>query len=401
MKRSGQIALFAVALGCGLAFLRWIADPGPSARFEPSTPFEPSDASARAPQRGRSGAVTPPPRETGWPPADLGGAYGQPDRNRAVSREEALTHYALGAKLLEFGDYYSAASHLSLARNGLGDVGRICELLAITYDRLNMSVDLVEIMPCLAREAREWPSASRLYDRLRRQVDVEVEFQVATSDHFVASFPSFGPSADTIGRVLDTLERARRGVETDIGFSSMRLVPVVIYEGEQLQAATETPHWARGLYDGKIRITIDAFRDDPDSFETVVTHEYVHALTHEYTGTRLPSWFREGLADNLARRDGATQDLLAALLDERQPPLDIDDLNGSFMELSKEMAMRAYRQSYWMVHNLVQEAGWGAIGDLLRDLHENRGLHFDEAFTDLYGESPAAYLDRWYGVSLR
>jgi hypothetical protein len=393
MKRFGRITLFAVALGCGLASLRWLADPGPSTRFEPS------DARARAPQRAGSESAIPLPREIAQPPVDFGGAYGQPEG--AVSREEGLTHYVLGAKLLELGDFYSAASHLALARDGLGAFGRICELLAIAYDQLNMSVDLLEIMPCLAREAREQSSASRLYDRLRRQVDVELEFRAAASDHFVASFPAVGPSAAAIGQVLDTLERARRRVDADIGFASMRLVPVVIYEGGQLEAATDSPHWALGLYDGKIRIAIDTFHDKPEWFETVITHEYVHALTHEYTGTRLPSWFREGLADNLARHDRGTRDLLTASLEEPGPLLDIHDLNGAFMMLSKETAVRVYRQSYWMVRNLVEEAGWGAIGDLLRDLHENRELRFDEAFTDFYGESPVEYLDRWYDVAFR
>jgi hypothetical protein len=393
MKRFGRITLFAVALGCGLASLRWLADPGPSARFEAS------DAVAHPPQRAGSEAVISAPREIAQPPVDFGGAYGQP--GGTASREEALTHYALGAKLLELGDFYSAVSHLALARDGLGDFGRICELLAIAYDRLNMSLDLLEIMPCLAQEAYERPSASHLYDRLRRQVDVELEFRAAASDHFVASFPAVGPSAASIGQVLDTLERGRRRVEADIGFASRRLVPVVIYEGGQFEAATDTPHWALGLYDGKIRVAIDSFRDEPDTLETVIVHEYVHALTHEFTGTRLPSWFREGLADNLARRDRAARDLLTAPLDEHGPLLDIDDLNGAFMVLSKEMAVHAYRQSYWMVHNLVREADWDAIGDLLRDLHENRELRFDEAFTDLYGESPVEYLDRWHGVALR
>jgi hypothetical protein len=132
-----------------------------------------------------------------------------------------------------------------------------------------------------------------------------------------------------------------------------------------------------------------------------ITHEYVHALTHEYTGTRLPSWFREGLADNLARRDRTIRDRLTQPLDERGPILGIDDLNGAFMGLPEEMAVRAYHQSYQMVRNLVRESGWGAIGDLLRDLHENREIGFDEAYTEFYGESPVEYLDRWSDVAFR
>jgi hypothetical protein len=392
MKRLGWITLVAIALGCGLAALRWLADAELRARFEPS------DAAARAARRAGPESGIPPPGEIAQPPVDFGGAYARSEGT--VSHEEGLAHYVLGAKLLGLGDFYSAASHLALARDGLGDFGRICEFLAVAYDQLNMTVDLREIMPCLAREAREHPTASQLYDRLQRQVDVELEFRAAASDHFVASFPAVGPSADAIGQVLDILERARSRVAADIGFASMRLVPVVIYEGGQLDAATDSPHWVLAVYDGKIRVSIDTFRDQPKQFEMAITHEYVHALTHEYTGTRLPSWFREGLADNLARRDRPTQEVMKSPLEDRGPRLDISDLNGVFMELSKEAAERAYRQSYWMVRNLVEEAGWGAIGDLLSELHENRELGFDEAFSDCYGESPAEYLDRWYDTAL-
>jgi len=392
MKRFGWISLLAVALGCGLAALRWLADP------ELRRGLEPDDAPLRAGRRAGSDSATRPPREIGQPPLDFGGAYGRPEGT--VSHDEGLAHYVLGANLLELGDFYSAASHLALARDGLGDFGRICEYLAIVYDQLNMSVDLREVMSCLAREARERPAAGELYDRLQRQVDVELEFRAAASDHFVASFPAVGPAADAIGQVLDTLERARRRVAADVGLASMRLVPVVIYEAGQLDAATDLPHWVLAVYDGKIRVSIDTFRDAPRQFEMAITHEYVHALTHELTGTRLPSWFREGLADNLARRDQANREVMKRPLEDGGPLLDISDLSGGFMDLSKEEAERAYRQSYWMVRNLVEEVGWDAVGDLLRDLREDRELGFDEAFRDCYGESPAGYLDRWYDAVL-
>jgi len=392
MRKFGQIALVAAALGCGLAALQWL-----TAR-SPSESFAPRDRAEHTREPPSSTPADLPPRSSEERPVDFGGAYGEPAGG--VSSGEGLAHYALGSQLLVLGDYYSAASHLALARAGLGDYQRICELLAITYDRLNMTLDLLEVMECLEREAREHPSARLLLDRLLPQLDVEVEFRAAASDHFVASFPALGPSAEAIGKVLDLLERARRRIQDVVGFGSMRLVPIVIYEGGQFEAATDKPHWATGLYDGKIRIAIDGYRDRPDVFEMAITHEYVHALTHEYTGTRLPPWFREGLADNLARRSEAARKLLIAPLEERHL-LGIDDLNANFMQLPEELAVRAYRQSYRMVRNLVGEAGWGAIGDLLRDMHQNRELGFDEAFTDLYGESPAEYLDRWYDTRFR
>jgi len=326
------------------------------------------------------------------PPADFGGDYGRVAR--AVSADEARAHFAIGAELLNLGDYYTAASHLAMARDGLGDQPAVCQLLAITYDRLNMTSDLLEILPCLDDAAVESEAAARLYERLAKQLDVEIGFQAAASDHFVASFPASGATSDEVGPVLDLLERARNRVRRDLGLASMRLVPVVVYDRGQLEAATDKPHWASGLYDGKIRLSIQTYRDQPDFFETALAHEYVHALTREYTGTRLPSWLREGLADGLAR-NGADPSL-------RYPPhpdvgriLEIDELDGSFMSLPEDLARAAYLQSRSMTLGLVRESGWEALRDLILDLYDDRALDFDSAFRGRFGESPADYLDRW------
>jgi len=333
--------------------------------------------------------------ESTSPPVDFGGAYGR--ATQTVAADEARAHFAIGSELLNLGDYYTAASHLAMARDGLGDQPAICRLLAITYDQLNMTSDLLEVMPCLDAAARESEAAAQLYDRLARQLDVEVEFQAAASDHFVASFSISGATRAEIGPVLDLLENARERVRRDLGLASMRLVPVVVYERGQFEAATDKPHWATGLYDGKIRVSIETYRDRPDFFEIALTHEYVHALTHEYTGTRLPSWFREGLADGLAR-DGAGPTLHFRPHPRIGRILEIDELEGSFMALPEDFVHAAYVQSHAMTLGLVRESGWGALHDLILDLRDDRELSFDEAFYDLFGETPADYLDRWHAM---
>jgi len=329
----------------------------------------------------------------------LGGSFGE--IQGSISVDEGRTHLALGRRFLEFGDYYSAASHLAAAREGLGDRAQVCELLARAYDKLNMTLDLQELLPCLAEAARERPSASRLYERLRRQVDVEEQFDVAASDHFVASFPATGASAHRIGAVLDLLEGARSRIESTTGIASNRLIPVVIYEDNLFEAAIDKPHWASGLYDGKIRVHIDAYEENPAQFEIALTHEYVHALTHEYTGTRLPNWLREGLADVLARSSRAERNSLTRPLTDHDPLLELDELSESFSGLSEDAAVVAYRQSYWMVRNLADEGGWEALADVIRDLRANPARDFEASFREIYAESPEDYLDRFAALGRR
>jgi hypothetical protein len=182
------VALFAGAT----AGLLWFAN----REAEPRATKERADAPV-------SKFVAPRPRFTSEPtapPSDFGGDYGR--ATRAVSADEAHAHFAIGMELLNLGDYYTAASHLAMARDGLGDQPAICQMLAITYDRLNMTSDLLEVMPCLDDAAEESEAAAQLYDRLAKQLDVEVEFQAAASDHFVASFPVSRATGEEIGPVL-------------------------------------------------------------------------------------------------------------------------------------------------------------------------------------------------------
>lgn len=383
MKGFGRLAI-ALILGMGaIVGLRWHSQTAPLPETAGEIPEAPT---ARRAEHDPASTAAPPPLE-------FGGDYGIPVAD--VSRGEALAHYTLGAELLDYGDYYSAASHLALARDGLGNFGRICEMLAITYDRLNMLLDLFAIMECLEGEAREHASARRLFDHFARHLDVEMEFEAAASDHFVVSFPRAGPSSSAIGDVLSILEWARSEVADSIGIASLRIVPVVVYEGDQFQAATDKPHWALGIYDGKIRVAIETYDARPEAFEIALAHEYVHALTHEYTGTRLPAWFREGLADTLAWQGVRGRGFDPPRFRTPGPLLDYDDLRGDFTGLPADLASRAYRQSHALVHNLVREADWGPIEDLLLELNVDDALQFDTAFAVIYGETPAAYFDRW------
>jgi hypothetical protein len=386
MERTARTALAAVVLGLGLAALLRYTVPPPRLPSADSRQLEPAPPSSVA---GKAAASA----------VRLDGSFGE--IHRPVSVDEGFTHFALGRSFLEHGDYYAAASHLAAAREGLGNRAHVCELLARTYDKLNMTLDLLEVMPCLAEAARERPSASRLYDRLSRQTDVEEAFLAAASDHFVASFPASGPSAASIGEVLEMLERARSRVDATTGLASRRLVPVVLYEADLFDAAIDKPHWAAGLYDGKIRLHMDAHAENPLLFEVALTHEYVHALTHEHTGTRLPNWFREGLADVLARATTLRRDTVTRPLADHDELLGLDALSESFGDLAEERAVLAYRQSYWMVQNLTDEAGWEPLADLVRDLGRNPDLDFAAGFYEIYGESPSDYLDRFAALRPR
>lgn len=306
----------------------------------------------------------------------------------------ALAQAVRGYAALKKSDYNQALRLLRSAHEALPDHLMICASLAHTYDQLGLFADAVELIPCLeAGHRRGIPAVDRTLERLEGIAEFEYSFESATSDHFLASYPDGGVVALRVGEILDMLERARLDVGARIGFASQRTIPVVIYEGEQYAEATDAPHWAPALYDGKIRMPIHDFETDRREFRESLTHEYTHALLHELTGARLPTWFTEGVAMLAAEEriaEGSTQRRSSWVAF----PFDLDQLTLSFASSSTEAVASAYSVSFAMTSILVDELGWETIGALLEALRSDPQRDFDDAFVSVYGESPTAYLDR-------
>ena len=332
------------------------------------------------------------------PMATLPPYQASPSRSRAAALD--LLHR--GNQRLREGNWWGAVADLAEAHAALPDRDDGCVLLALAYHQLNLTNDVLTLIPCIERAARNGNRNARgILTSLDRSADIEKEFRVVTSDHFVASHSRDAVSSEEIGIVLDRLEIARAQIEEQLGFASERLVPIVVYDTDQFGAATTAPHWAPGQYDGKIRLAAHILDWEPARLQHVLSHEYAHALVREIAGARLPSWFNEGLADNV-RGNGTRNDsaVLGRDLVQSAALLSITELSRPFSALSRSEADRAYRQSYWMTHNLVRELGWDGIAEILGILREDPAVGFDEAFVDVTRETPAGYLDRWYDLLL-
>jgi hypothetical protein len=236
---------------------------------------------------------------------------------------------------------------------------------------------------------------SKLLETIERGADIEGRFQLATSEHFLASFPVGGESEQAIGRVLDRLERGRERVAAKIGFVSDRLISVVIYEGGDLNHVTGSPSWMRGLFDGKIRLDSELLSLTPSRLGAILTHEYVHALLHQLAGRRMPLWMHEGLALQLSGV-GMDPGPMVEGLRGRQALPDLRELSGGYSRMPEDRAELAYRQAYWMSRGLVDEFGWDGVAEFLGRLEQDPHARFDQAFRESFGEVPQVYLDYWY-----
>lgn len=145
-------------------------------------------------------------------------------------------------------------------------------------------------------EAPEWEKRSKeLLARLDLEESAEHEFEDEQSRHFrVAYQPHF--TASQIQRVLEVCEEAYQRIGAILQIWPEQKPLVIVHSRADFQRAGVAPHWAGGLYDGRIRLPIDAHDHVLENLWETVAHEYTHHLIGLLTRNHCPVWLNEGLA---------------------------------------------------------------------------------------------------------
>lgn len=211
-------------------------------------------------------------------------------------------------------------------------------------------------------------------DAWRRELALHDRFAQKLGDHFTVLFE--GPAeAELARRAIDTLEAAYWRIGSTLNAYPAEVITVVLYTREQFRDVTQSPEWAGGAFDGRIRVPVQGALANLREFERVLTHEFVHALVRTLAPRNVPQWLNEGLAMNF---DGSDLDRQRANLEgvEAVPPLSA--LERSFAGLDRTAATAAYARSALSVKALLDDAGPMAVAAILADV--GRGLPFADAF---------------------
>src|SRR5262245_40350928 len=141
------------------------------------------------------------------------------------------------------------------------------------------------------------PADERLKKKLeawRREAAVQDNFSSRMATHFTILFE--GPQDQPLAAHLsEMLEAAYWRVGGEIGAYPPDVLTVILYSKEQFRDITQSPSWAGGLYDGRIRIPV-AGKIDEAALRRVVAHELTHAVVHTLAPRNVPLWLNEGLA---------------------------------------------------------------------------------------------------------
>lgn len=320
-------------------------------------------------------------------PADLGRAGWAAINAGRISEAAARFDEALKkaptdpSLLLGAGVAAHLGGHSDEARRRLTDALRIEPALTgaslLLGEILYRSGDLDGAIAVYEQALANAPANAQLAKKLevwRKESDLHSRFGQKLGDHFTVLFE--GPAEAALAeKAVAILESAYWRIGTALNSYPADVITVVLYTREQFRDITQSPAWAGGLYDGRIRIPVQGALQNPAEFERVLSHEFTHALVKGVAPRAVPQWLNEGLAITFEGSDASKRD--AQLRAAKTRPT-LSSLEGSFASLDRQRAVVAYAESAAAVQAMLDLGGQTAISGLLADL--GRGLSFADAF---------------------
>ncbi|HSB70418.1 MAG TPA: tetratricopeptide repeat protein [Candidatus Methylomirabilis sp.] len=220
------------------------------------------------------------------------------------------------------------------------------------------------------------PGDARLRARIQqveKEARVQGGYRARASQHFTVVFE--GQRREDIGReLLQILERAYADIGYELGAYPPYEVQVFFYSDADFWGATGVPAAlvGGGFYhtlDGKIRIALKGLASGDPWLNSVLYHEYTHALVYAIThGNNPPRWVHEGLAVHMER--------------QRAPELKREAVREARAGVVPALDQSPYTHGSVAIGYLIDRYGLIGIQQMLRRMGE--GLGFGPAFQEAF-----------------
>jgi tetratricopeptide (TPR) repeat protein len=242
-------------------------------------------------------------------------------------------------------------------------------------------------------KAREvWEKAVRLdpedrvltirLEKIKGEVKLFSKFQSEGTGRFTLLFEG-GEDRDEGRRVLHLLENAYREIGQHLSYYPGKPIFAVLYSDQKFRDITRSPAWTKGLFDGRIHLPIGGTIQNETLLKKLIYHEYTHALLHQLSQGKTPTWLNEGLA--LFFEEGDREGRPHRFV----PPLiPLEALHGSFIGYDEPTAHLAYEESRSATGYLMDRYGLFRIKLLLERLATASSFSqlFEETFMIRYAD---------------
>jgi len=256
---------------------------------------------------------------------------------------------------LRRSEYKQALDYLERAQRVAPDNPDVPKLTGWAYYGMNK----------LSQAVSEWERALALrpdvqvqaaLDKAKRDQQEEENYRENESSHFTLRYS--GEAEPGLAReVLRALEIHFSAIESELGYTPPEPIGVILYTQQAFADITRAPGWAGALNDGRIRVPVQGLKQLTPELSRVLKHELTHSFVRQKTRANAPTWIQEGLAQWMeGKRSGAAAGVLLRAYDAKQA-MSLGDLEGSWLQLSNEVAAYAYAWALANVEYIVQVDG--------------------------------------------
>jgi tetratricopeptide (TPR) repeat protein len=293
-------------------------------------------------------------------------AYGLDVENGLALAQLTLAHVRLE-------NFETAAFYLALAeQQSARSPPEIYRILGDVYDALHRLDDATLAWELFQRLGGDDPRTLERLARARRELSLVSGQHSRQEEEFSFYWDPVIPTV-TVERVArrlsDSYDEQSRFFETRLPASQV----VVLYAGRAYFSLVAVPEWVSGVFDGKIRVSVDSDGGMTPELESVLSHELAHAFVRVASGDAAPAWLHEGLAQWWEGRRIAREEIPRML--EGRAARSLEDLERNLARRTNRSDYRAsYVQALALVEYLFETRGGGSIACLLRDLKEGASL---------------------------
>jgi len=313
-------------------------------------------------------------------------AYGWDEENGLVLASLTLAY-------VRQENYPFARFYLELAeRRAPQAPPEIYASLGEAYYALNRLDDAVLAWEQFERLDGGDPTVLRHLARARQELSLTRGQRVLHGPDF-SIFSDEAISLDAVERVAARLAESYREQGNFFGARFDAPQVVVLYGGRDYFSLVSIPDWVGGVFDGKIRVSMDPALGPTPALEGVLSHELAHAFVRRVSGDRAPGWLHEGVAQWLEGKRLSRREVKEAFSGGRKP-VSLADMDGSLGRRSDRATARAlYAESLGLVEYVIHAHGSGAVVCLLQDLGSGRSA--EEALKQETGATSAELVEAW------
>lgn len=180
-------------------------------------------------------------------------------------------------------------------------------------------------------------------------------------------------------KILLIMDQGYMEITGELSLSLKDKIKAVLYTDQEFYDITGFPPWIGGAYDGRIHLPLANANTESEAFKKVVKHELTHAILHQATEGRCPTWLHEGLAQYF---DGSIlkgeKELLKELERGSIPPLN----SPSFLLMERDKSILLYQLSLAAVFFLKERGSMGSISNFIKKIGDGEDIEksFYEAF---------------------